>query len=57
MPKVPLSHICAAPEKFPPRREKEATEDESGFSWIHPVELYPLGISLSMFEGKMKSPW
>ena len=25
--------------------------------WIHLVELYPLGISLAKFEGKMKSPW
>ena len=31
VPKVPLSHIFTAPEKCPPRREKEATEDESGF--------------------------
>ena len=30
LPKVPLSHICTAPEKCPPRREKEAPEDESG---------------------------
>ena len=36
MPKVPLGHICTAPEKCPlrrekvPRREEEAPEDESG---------------------------
>ena len=30
MPKVPLSHICTAPEKCVLRREKEAPEDESG---------------------------
>ena len=30
LPKVPLSHICTAPEKCPSRREKEAPEDESG---------------------------
>ena len=28
--KVPLIHICTAPEKCPPRREKEDPEDESG---------------------------
>ena len=27
---MPLIHICTAPEKCPPRREKEAPEDESG---------------------------
>ena len=27
---MPLSHICTAPEKCPPRIEKEAPEDESG---------------------------
>ena len=31
LPRVPLSHIFTAPEKYPPRREKEALEDESGF--------------------------
>ena len=31
MPKVPLSHISTALEKFLPRRGKEAPEDESGF--------------------------
>ena len=30
LPKVPLGHICTAIEKCPPRREKEAPEDESG---------------------------
>ena len=30
LPKVPLSHICTGLEQFPPRREKEAPEDESG---------------------------
>ena len=30
LPKVPLSHICTVPEKFPSRGEKEAPEDESG---------------------------
>ena len=32
LPKVPLGHIFTAPEKCSPRKEKEATEDESGFS-------------------------
>ena len=30
LPKVPLTHIFTAPEKCPPKREKEAPEDESG---------------------------
>ena len=30
MPKVPLSHIFSALEKFLSRREKEAPENESG---------------------------
>ena len=34
MPKVPLSHICTALEKCLARREKEALEDESGFSGL-----------------------
>ena len=34
LPKVPLSHSFTAPKKCPPRREKEATEDESGFSGL-----------------------
>ena len=29
LPKVHLSHICTAPEKCSPRREREALEDES----------------------------
>ena len=32
LPKVPLCHICTAPKKCPPSREKEALEDESGIS-------------------------
>ena len=31
MPKVPLSHIFTALDQCLPRREKEDTEDESGF--------------------------
>ena len=48
LPKVPLDHICTALEKCPPRREKEASEYESGldgftlFDFTHWVSHFPI---------------
>ena len=41
-----------------PAKEREWSSRRWKWSWwIHLVGLYPLGISLANFEGKMKSPW
>ena len=41
-----------------PTEERERSSRRWKWSWwIHLVGIYPLGISLAKFEGKMKSPW
>ena len=47
---MPLSHICIAPEKFPPRREKEAPEDESGLDGFLSLSKETLNYNLWTFH-------